>query len=269
MQTQSNVPTTQKSAPPVTYTPPKGETVLKSDLVIQKVLLQQGLSKFVSDRKAQAGDMVRSGSAEKLGDDKKPVSFIPLTFQNLWMISENQNGDGKKFEFRRYEPRTAANESEPWEYIENGTKWKRTKVMNLFALLPSDIDAQEAELAKDPEDINVDKVLLPVVIPFRNTSFKAGKDVATLFAKAESISLRVGRTIPAFGTTMKLSCTQEKNDKGSFFVYKVETAGATDAKYKETAKSWYNSLAQMDVKIDESDLEDPIETGSTVGQSQF
>ena len=120
--------------------------VLKSDIVIPKVLLMQGLSDLVAERKALQGDIVRSVTAEKLGDDKNPVEFIPLTFQNLYLVSEDQKGDGKKYEFRRYEPRTAANEDAPWDYIENGTKWKRTKVMNLFALLPRDMDAEKAML---------------------------------------------------------------------------------------------------------------------------
>lgn len=250
----------------------KTEAVLKSDVVIPKILLMQGLSKFVQERRAIAGDMVRSNNAEKLGDDKTSVNIIPLAIQNLWMISENANGDGKKYEFRRYEPRTAANETDPWDFIEAGTKWKRTKVMNLYALLPTDIEAQAAEFKKFEEtgEMDVDKALLPVVIPFRNTSFKAGKSVATLFAKADSVARTLGKPVPTFGTTVKLSCTQEKNDKGAFFVYTAETAGKTDPKYRAAAASWYDTLTQVDVsqlKVDESDLEE--ETSSGGSEPQF
>ena len=248
---------------------PQGEAVLKSDIVIPKVLLMQGLSDFVAERKAIAGDMVRSNNAEKLGDDKKPVKIIPIMFQNLWMLSEEIQG---KYEFRRYEPRVAKNEMDPWEYIENGAKWKRTKVMNLFALLPQDIDAQEKmmkEFEETGEMPDIDKVLLPVVIPFRNTSFKAGKEVATLFAKAESISRQVGKPVPAYGTTMELSCIQEKNDKGTFFVYKATTSGKTEAKYREAAQTWYNTLTQglANIKIDET--EDKAEEKASSGPTNF
>jgi len=238
---------------------PQGTQVLKSDVVLPKLLLMQGLSDLVNERKAQQGDFVRSSTAEKLGDDKAPVEFIPLTFQNLWLVSEDQKGDGKKYEFRRYEPRTLANENAEWDYIEKGTKWKRTKIMSLFALLPRDIDAQ-AQMMKEFEETgempDVDKVLLPVVIQFKNTSFKAGKEVATLFAKAESISRTLGKTVPAFGTTMRLSCVSDKNDKGNFFVMKVESAGKTKPEYKDSAANWYSQLMSLGaaVKVDESDV---------------
>ena len=238
---------------------PQGTTVLKSDVVLPKLLLMQGLSDLVSERKAQQGDFVRSSTAEKLGDNTTPVEFIPLTFQNLWLVSEDQKGDGKKYEFRRYEPRTALNENDPWDYIEAGTKWKRTKIMSLFALLPKDIEAQ-AKMLKEFEETgempDVDKVLLPVVIQFKNTSFKAGKEVATLFAKAESISRTLGKTVPAFGTTMRLSCVSDKNDKGNFYVMKVESAGKTKAEYKDSAANWYSQLMSLGaaIKIDDSDV---------------
>lgn len=234
-------------------------TVLKSDIVIPKLLLMQGLSDLVNERKAQQGDFVKSSTAEKYGDDKLPVEFIPLTFQNLWLVAEDTKGDGKKYEFRRYEPRTAQNEEFPWDYIENGTKWKRTKIMSLFALLPKDIDAQ-AKMMKEFEETgelpDVDKVLLPVVIQFKNTSFKAGKEVATLFAKAESISRTLGKPVPAFGTTMRLSCVSDKNDKGNFFVMKVESAGKTKAEYRDSAANWYSQLLSLGaaIKVDESDV---------------
>ena len=247
----------QETNVPATSAPPPATTVLKSDVVLPKLLLMQGLSDFVSERKAQQGDMVRSSTAEKLGDDKNPVEFIPLTFQNLWLVSEDQKNNGK-YEFRRYEPRTAANENDPWDYVEGGTKWRRTKIMSLFALLPQDIEAQIAmmkEFQETGELPDVDKVLLPVVIQFKNTSFKAGKEVATLFAKAESLSRQLGKTVPAFGTTMRLSCVADKNDKGAFFVFKVESVGKTKAEYREAAAGWYSTLASgANIKVDESDL---------------
>lgn len=243
------------------------ETVLKSDVVIPRLLLMQGLSDLVNDRKAAQGDMVRSTTAEKLGDDKSPVNIIPLTFQNLWMISEDQTGKGK-YEFRGYEPRTAANEAAPWDFTMNGTKWKRTKVMNLFALLPSDIEAQKEELKKFEEtgDMNLDKVLLPVVISFRSTSFKAGKEVATLFAKAEAISRQVGKAVPAYGNMLELHCHQEKNDKGAYFVFSTMAAGKTLPEHRAVAATWYETLSKGNVKVHDAE---EGEAEEVPGSSQF
>jgi hypothetical protein len=235
----------------------KSGEVLRSDIVIPKLLLMQGLSELVTDRKAQLGDIVRSTTAAKLGDDKQPVEFIPLAIQNAWMIQEDQKGNGK-YEFRRYEPRTAKNEDAPWDYVEAGSKWKRTKVMNVYALLPKDVEAQDAMLKnyhETGEAPDVNNVLLPVVIPFRNTSFSAGKTVATHFAKAESLSQMVGKKIPAHGTTFQLHCFGDKNDKGAFFVYKVETKGKTDAKYLTACQTWYSTLSTgaANIRVDDRD----------------
>ncbi len=233
----------------------KPQSALASDLIIPKVLLMQGLSELVSQRKAQQGDIVRSTTGEKLGDDKTPVKIIPLTIQNVWMLQEKI---GNKYEFRGYEPRTAANETMPWEYTQNGTEWKRTKIINLFALLPADIEAYRAELKKFEETGEIpdmDKVLLPVVVPFRNTSFAAGRTVATLFLKAEGLSREVGKEVPVYGKTLILSCVQDKNDKGTFFVYDVDGKGEkTDASYMSHASTWHKNLVAMgmDVQLDES-----------------
>ena len=142
-QVQSEVKKTKKSAPPQVAEEnqtemalaPRGsnlpsteveqhQEVLNSDIIIPKVLLMQGLSDFVQDRKAAIGDMVRSTTAEKLGDDKTPISFIPLKMSNAWTISEKID---EKYEFRRVELRNAANEDLPYEFEENGTEETQRK----------------------------------------------------------------------------------------------------------------------------------------------
>jgi hypothetical protein len=245
------------------------ENVLASDVLIPKVLLMQGLSDLVMKQKtAKVGDMVRSTTAEKLGDEKSSIDIIPLTFQNLWMLSEQV---GKKFEFRRYEPRNASNEMAEWDYTEGNTPWKRTKVMHLFALLPADIEAQMKEIQafKETGELpSLDKALIPVVIPFRNMSYKhAAKDVATFFAKAQSMSELVKQEVPAYTMTLRLSCKELTNDKGVFYVYNVSQAGKTKPEYREFAQSWYKTLTSGAVKIDEADEGD--DSGTSEGPSQF
>lgn len=257
---------TQGKNLPVHAHVPQQETVLASDVVIPKLLLMQQMSELVQEKKAQSGEMVRSIGGTKLGDEKKPVDIIPLTFQNLWMLQEDAMGKGK-YEFRGYEPRTAANENAEWDFMVNGTKWKRTKVMNLFALLPADIDAQMEEMKKFEEtgEIDLDRTLLPVVIPFRNTSFKAGREIATLFVKADSVARRVGKPVPVYGQMIRLGCYLEKNDKGSFYVYKTEPAGKTSPEHKEVAATWYATLMSRSFAVDESDAKEdsaaPVDAG--------
>lgn len=228
-----------------------GEEILSSSIVIPRLLLMQGLSDFVNERKAQQGDMVRTTPFTKLGDPEVPIAIIPITFNNQWMLSELI---GKKFEFRGYEPLTAANQDLPWEFEKNGTQWKRTKVLNLYALLPDDIKAEREELAKAEKggSPDPDKALLPIMISFRSTSYSAGKDVTTHFAKAKKFNQ------PGYVSTLALSCVADKNDLGSFFVFKVCSLQPTPKEDQAVAAYWYNVLRTQKVQVDADEGESPL-----------
>lgn len=255
---------------PAASGPQPGPSALASDVIIPKLLLMQGLSELVNSRKAQQGDMVRSTTGEKLGDDKAPVEVIPLTIHNLWMLQEDARGMGK-WEFRGYEPRTPANEADAWDYVKGGTKWKRTKVINLYALLPRDIDLFLSECKRfkdggDNSEFDVDAALMPIVIPFRNTSFQAGRTIATHFIKAQSLEAELGVVIPPYTKTMSMSCYQDKNDKGTYFVYDVDAKGKkTSPEHAAQAQLWYKRLlaAGTSIKVDESDTEEKEQGSGT------
>jgi hypothetical protein len=253
-QTNSSVPAT---APP----PSTQQAVLKSDIVLPKILCMQGLSKLVVDGKAMAGQFVRSTNAEVVGGKDKPFEFIPLKFESLWMNQSNETGDNKTWNFRGYEPRDATNEVDEWEFINDaGVKCKRTKTMHLYTLLPQDIDKQIQAIEAYKEGgvmPDLDAALIPVVISFRNTSFKAAKAVSTLFLKAEELGRDMGIQIPVYGQTMQVSCTLEKNDKGSFYVLAVDPSGKTKPEHIAKAKQWLERMNSMSVKVDDSDDKEP------------
>jgi uncharacterized protein YkwD len=227
------------------------ETVLKSDVMIPKILLMQGLSELVAERKAMMGDIIRSTTGEKIGDDTLPVEIIPLTFTNSWVLSEKI---GTKYEFRGIEPRTAANETAAWDFIKNGVEWKRTQAIDVFALLPADIAAETAELTRaettgEMPDFN--KTLLPVVIRFQNTSFRAGRHVVTHFTKAMSPSMAKFGVKP-YSYSLILKCYQDKNDKGTFYVWDVSQGQKVSKETLELAAQWYQTVATKAVRVDES-----------------
>lgn len=250
---------------------PQGEQILASDVIIPKLWLMQGLSELVADGKAIAGQIVRSTSGEVVGDPKTALEFIPLTFQNKWVIQEKI---GKKYEYRKTlnrdggledahkEVTDQTGENLPWDFKHNGTEWKRVKVLNVFALLVNDVKAEQAEFDKfkatgEVPDLN--KTLMPVVISFRSTSYNAGKSVVSHFVKALSpAQARFG--VKPYQYTLNLKCYQDKNDMGSFYVYEV-TQGrkCTSAKNNglpelENATEWATRLASAPViRIDESD----------------
>lgn len=254
---------------------------LASDTLVPRLLLMQGLSDFVADRKAMQGDMVRSTNIEKLGDDKNPIEFIPLSIQNTWIVKELV---GEKFEFRKSVPRRAIVKPEdvaeetkrdildkqadnsPWEFAHLGSKWKRVKAINVFALLPRDIAAFEAEIKKAQETGEIpdlDKTLMPVLISFQSTSFNAGKAVSTHFTKVAAMA-QYGAKAHAYA--LGLSCSQEKNDKGTYFVFGVNGSRKLTKDELAHATKWaaiVNGGAELKVHQVEED------SGSGLGESQF
>lgn len=224
------------------------ETVLASDVVIPRVLLMQGLSEFVTDRKAQMGDIVRSTTAEKLGGPESPVEFIPLTYKNFWVNFEIMGGTP---EYRSKEVRNASNEHLEWDYEKDKVPWKRMKLIEVYALLVQDLKAEEENLKAFKETgvlPDLEKTLLPVALTFRSTSYNAGKSLVTHFTKASTFGVK------PFAYSLQLSCDSTKNDKGSFYVYKVGNAKPLTHQYLEVADRWYKTVtSRPDLKVDDSD----------------
>jgi hypothetical protein len=256
----------QEAMTPALVADTPAETVLKSDVVLPKLLLTQALSEVVVDKEKspdgktlESGQIIRSTTKEIVGDSDKPVEIVPLTFTNQWMLQEMV---GKQYEFRGYEPRTAKNEDLPWEFTDKGTQWRRVKVLTLFALLPADVTAEQANIErfkKDPsQGFDMDKVLLPVAISFRNTSFAAGRTVATHFAKAQQMA-KFG--VKPYSGSLMLTCKQEKNDKGAYYVFGVEPGKRVAPELYTKATEWASTLGSTAVKVDDSDVSVEKETG--------
>lgn len=244
---------------------------LRGDLLAPRILLMQGLSDLVAEGKARQGDIVKSLNGEKIGDGKTPVEFIPLAMQNAWMITEKLNG---KYEYRKQIPRrsivsnadVAEEQSRPdpekqaddlaWDFKYLGNEWKRTKVINVWALLPGDIKAFQEEIQKalkSGEMPDLDKALLPVMIAFRSTSFTAGRKVATHFAKCADLFQYGAKP---YGYALSLGCALQENDKGKFFVYDVGTSRKLTPEEFDEAKKVVGDVEAGKVKVHEVDDED-------------
>lgn len=207
------------------------ENISSQDLLISKMLLMQPLSTLVVDGKATPGDMVDSVSQQILGNKNKPVEIIPIHMTKTWSIFKNVGG---KFEYDHMEPITPANEQQPYEFTVDGVQYQRNKDMNFFVLLRS--EAKEASA-------------FPRVITFRRTSSMAGRNLATHFAKAAM------EKMPPAAYAFNVSCTMEKNDKGSYFVYHVERTTRTEVPEIAAAYRWYKTLQTQTHRVDESENE--------------
>jgi hypothetical protein len=203
--------------------------VSAKNILVPKVLLMQSLSEAVSDKSiAAVGDMLYSLDDTVIGNYNKPVTFIPFHVEYIWIVKHGG-------EFHHIDPVTASNENRPWEEVVNGVAVQNVYCINIYAIL-----------AEDPS--------LPVIIPFKSTSLKAGKKVVTqMDFKNRAAGLMSVKT---------------KNDKGTFAVYDVkEERNSTDAEIMAAFK-WFQAVNAGAVKADDSDIvKDAPEVD--LGKSQF
>lgn len=237
-----------------------------TDILIPKILLAQSTSKAVQDEKVSFGQLYKSTTFEVLGGKDKPVSIIPLYHTKTWVLSQKVGG---KYEFRAVEPFTAENKDKPWEFTQVGQEWKREQSLNFFVLIPTEIEKDLAarEQAAQGEIPDLDASLLPAVLSFKSTSYKSGKTLVTHFAKASDFGL------PPFVKYFQLTTEKTTNDRGTFYVLKVESGGKTEQHQLAACDKWRGIVAHQPVKIDDSDLTNKddvdVATRSADGQMDF
>lgn len=248
---------------------------LASDRIIPRCLLMQGLSDFVTQRKATMGDFIRTSNMEKLGDPEKPFDFIVLNEPiGSWRIEEKVNG---KFKFRSSEPRNAKNDNLPWYFgrMPNGqevadktpgaAEWRRVKSLTCFVILPSDIDAHFAELEKvaKGEFPDLNKSLTPMVMDFRSTNINAGKEIVSLFDAARGYGLDGSNYVITMG------CTMESNDSGTFYNFAVDRSKPKPVKesHKAEVAKWRDIVRSTDLRVDEEPEEADTAGGSAAAST--
>lgn len=248
-----------------TSAPPQLKGLIASDVIIPQLLLMQGMSDFVTGGKATPGQVVKNTTLEVMGNPSSKLEFIPLSLPQPSWIIEVKAPKAQRFEFRRRVPRTASNETLPWDFpadaegnevVENSKdhthQGRRVKCLTLFAILPRDIDSEAAEMKKAQagELPDISKALTPVLISFRSTGFNAGKEVVTFFTQVEAFGMQ------AYKYILQLGCHQESNDRGTFFVYDVDRVKPSAVKKEHLPKveHWagiVNSQA-ANLRIDET-----------------
>lgn len=230
----TNVPATRSNGGlPSTHVNPAPQ-ILASDIIVPYIVIGQGLSDAVVEKKVQLGDIYRTTTREIIGNPDKPIDAIFLHAPRAdWVYEEKPKG-ATKFEFRRTEPRHAGNETLPWSFwadddgnvVEAGTKgaseWRRVKRLTVFAILPRDVEAAQKEMAKAEagELPDVSKALTPVVLSFRSSSYKAGKEVTSFYTQAASMKQEMWKYMVQAGTHL------EQNDNGAFYVWDIDRTKA-------------------------------------------
>ena len=236
------------SAPPAPLQQIEDNAPLASDYIIPYMIITQGTSEAFQQKKADTGDVIRSTTFEKLGDGTAPVEIVLLSNPASKWVIEQRPAKNARYEFRSEIQRNAANETLPWSYwadaegneVPEGTKgafeWKRTKVLKFFAILFNDLkaDAEEAKKADQGEIPDLNKVLMPVVISFRSTSYRAGKLINNIIGRAKSAKVAVWKYSVPLGVAI------ESNDQGTYYVWTVEEnkTKPLPAEFLPKVKNW-------------------------------
>lgn len=246
----------------------EGPEILSGDLVLEQIILMQGTSDLIKEGRAKLGDIVKSISAKKYGDMEVEVKFIPLTFKNLWL---NKEMISKRGEFRGWEARTGKNDDLPWDYKVEGSDipWTRTKVIQVYALLESDIEAQiEAKKIVEGGGIpDLSATLLPVVINFQRTSYKAGCNITTHFGNSKQAKKVYGIEVPAHSYLVNLGCKTDKNDEGEYFVYTTKVGEKVDGDVLALATEWVNTLGISKVEVHQGDEQKSKPSEADIGNN--
>ncbi len=197
-----------------------GTHIDSKDIIIPKILLMQKMSDLVGNGKAKPGDFVNSLEGTVLG---KTVDFIVLdTYKTIQIFEGN--------DYKQTVPFTAEEAAKPYDEVVGGIKIKRSHVTSFYVLLPRDIQMH---------------VPFPMVISFKGTSAYTARKLSTMLLKLQMLNR------PSAGAVFNLSCHEEKNDKGTYYVMDVSQTRDSTMDELVYAKQWYDTIKTKGAKIDE------------------
>lgn len=198
------------------------EVVDADDLVLDKLNLMQSLSELVTDEKFKVGDIVNTQTMEKYADYSSTVDLVPFRLEKFIYVIKQDGGSG---ELVNVEPYSAGFIR---EYEEGGDKFKR--VLNYRVYFVKEVGG------------------LPIVIDFRSSSAKVGKQIAT---HMRVTTVRAGKN-PA-SKILKIGSVKTKNDHGTFAVLTMSVGEDTPIELQKEALEWYKSLNDKPAKVEETE----------------
>ena len=203
------------------------ENARASDMIIPRISILQKTSKMLEKESlgAKIGEFRDSMTQKLLGSRSKPLKFIPIFMTNTWVKLE-----AKGNKFVGVTTRTAANEDTPFEETVEGKIYRNIKSLNVFCLLPDELEKKEA---------------FPYVISFQATGFQTGRKLITMVKKLEMMGK------PLAAKNFILTSETRTNDSGTWDVFLVEQGEDTKMEHLKTAFQWYKTVSQGNVKVDE------------------
>jgi hypothetical protein len=250
--------------PPAVYRDRTPSVVDSSDIILPMILLGQGISNAVTSGACKFGDMYNSLTGEVVGDETKPLKFIPITLKKVWKLQENTGTPQKpKWKYRGTEAYTG----QRYEYTEmRPSRYDQTLIVPWEVTLSTEVFGFTESDAADP-------ISLPTVLSFSKSSRKAGQKVNTHFASLEGA---IPSPLPYYAYVLELSALRKQNDDGIFMVWDIRPA-MKDKKAYQTPKEflpkierWAQILSDSskNVVVDSND-EETSEVSPVVDESRF
>lgn len=210
------------------------EGIDNEEMQVPRVKLLQGLSPEVTDdreNKFRAGMIINSITKEML-----PAEFIPVLKFTEWIRFNPRKKDDANFD-PAYDPGALIWRSrnpddqrviEEAKFGKEGQRPAATRFMNFLSYFPG-----------SPT---------PIVVSFCNSSFNAGKSLLNM--------ARYSGKPAIYHRKYKLFSDIKKNDKGTFYVFKVGLAGEASADEIKIGETWHNDLSNMLSRIETHQEED-------------
>jgi len=191
-----------------------GEEDDREDLILPVARLIQPNSPEVMDQGLKPGTLINSITKENL-----PAEFIPILKFKRWIKFAPAEA-GRGVEWMSSNPRDPR-VIQHAKWGENGEKPAVTAFLNFLSVFNDDF-------------------MHPVILGFCNTSYKTGKQLYSI-AKFSGGDL--------FSRRYAVTSVKTKNDKGTFFVLKVELVGTANEAQRKSAEALYNSFSAKKDRI--------------------
>ncbi len=221
------------------------ETVDTKDIIIPKVLLMHGSSELVKQGERNVGEIIKSTTGEVIAARGKTFEIVVMDKWKEWRIMR-WNTEAGRFEYDRMEAWTPDNDTLPWEYTENGEKFRRDKALNFYGILAKDVE--------NP---------FPIKLQFVRTAYKAGHKIADAYARALMEKQPPTRQVFEIGSELV------KTGEDSYFTFTSKLGRASTEQEKAVALQWRKVIAQAKATNSIQDHEETDTQDVTPVNSEF
>ncbi len=218
----------------------------REDFIIPRAKLLQPTSPEVNDNPGVflPGTIINSLTKDKLFNEKNELVFVPILKNTNWARFNPRQPSDPNFDpayekgamiWRSNDPLDERVKTEA-QFGPNGEPPKAIKFLNFLAFIPS-------------------QPIMPVVISFSKTSFKAGKELLSLTQFAEG---------DMFAWEYILTAVQVKGDSGTYYILKIAKGKKNEDNFAKCEQLW-NDFHSKELKVDDEATDDAADKSTNTG----